>query len=96
MDKSTGKSAVSVGLIASSVSLALTTMVCLIIRFISGRVSTNHTKCAELLRREPVNSNTTDYNITTNPVYDDIMYMAREIRPREKYPELEENVAYKT
>ena len=94
MDKSTGKSAVSVGLIASSVSLALTTMVCLIIGFISGRVSTNHTKCAELLRREPVNSNTTDYNITTNPVYDDIM--AREIRPREKYPKLEENVAYKT
>ena len=81
------------GLIASSVSLALTTMVCLIIGFISGRVSTNHTKCAELLRREPVNSNTTDYNITTNPVYDDIM--AREIRPREKYPELEENIAYK-
>ena len=94
MDKSTGKSAVSVGLIASSVSLALTTMVCLIIGFISGRVSTNHTKRAELLRREPVNSNTTDYNITTNPVYDDIM--TREIRPREKYPELEENIAYKT
>ena len=94
VEESTGKSDVILGIvIASSVTFALTTVVCFIIGYISGRVCTNITKCAKLLRRESNNSNTTDYSMAMNPVYDDIM--PREIRPREKDPELEENVAYK-
>ena len=81
---------VLVGVISSSVTFALTTVVCFIVGFISSRVSTNLTKCVTLSRGR---SNTTDYSMATNPVYDDIM--PREVRPREKDPELEENVAYK-
>ena len=93
IEKSKRIDAVLVGVIASSVTFALTTVLCLIVGFISGRVSTNLTmKCAKLLRGESVNSNTTDYNLSTNPVYDDIM--PQEMRPREKDLEVKENVAY--
>ena len=81
-----------VGVIASSVTFLLTTVLCFVIGFTGGRVSTNFTKCAKLSRRESVNSNTTEYNMATNPVYEDIM--PQEMRPREEDPELEENVAY--
>ena len=80
------------GIIASSVTFALTTTICFIIGFISGRVSTNLTNCAKLSRGESVNSNITNYNMATNPVYDDIM--PQEMRPREKDLEVKENVAY--
>ena len=93
MEKSTGNNDVLVGIITSSVTFALTTMVCFITGFICGHFSTNLTKCAKVSREESVNSNTTDYNIATNPVYEDIM--PQEIRPPEKDPELEGNVAYK-
>ena len=93
MKISAGKSDVLVGVIASSVTFALTTVLCFIIGFISGRVSTNLTKCAKLSRGESVNSNTADCNMATNPVYEDIM--PQEMRPREKDPELKENLAYK-
>ena len=87
-----GISDVLVGVIASSVTFALITVLCFIIGFTSGRVSTNLTKCAKLSRGGSVNSNTTDYNMAMNPVYEDIM--PQEMRPREEDPELEENVAY--
>ena len=38
---------------------------------ISGRASTNLTKCGKPLRRESLNSNTADYSMAMNPVYDD-------------------------
>ena len=79
MKKSTGKSDILVGIIASSVTFALTTMTRLIIGFICGRFSTNLTKCVKLSRGGPVNSNTTDYNLATNPVYEDIRPREREI-----------------
>ena len=85
---------VLVGVIASSVTFLLTTVLCFVIGFISGHVNTNLTKCAKLSRGESVNSNsnTTEYNVTTNPVYEDIM--PQDMRPRVEYPDLEENVAY--
>ena len=81
------------GVITSTVTFALITVLCFIVGFISSRVSTNlTTKCAKLLRGESVNSNTTDYNLSTNPVYNNIM--PQEMRPREKDLEVKENVAY--
>ena len=92
MEKSTDNSdaTVLVGVVSSSVTFALTTVLCFIVGFISSRVTTNLTKCATLSRG---GSNITDYDMAISPVYDDIM--PREVRPREKDPELEENVAYK-
>ena len=90
--KSLGIGDVLVGVIASSVTFALTTVSCLIVGFISGRVSTNLTMCAKLSRGESVNSNITSYNMGTNPVYDEIT--PQEMRPREEDPELKENIAY--
>ena len=78
-----------VGMIASSMTFALTTVICYIIGFSSGRVCT---KCAKLPRGESVISNVTSYNIATNPIYDDME--PQEKRPRGKGLELNENVAY--
>ena len=85
---------VLVGIISSSVTFALTTVLCFITGFINGRVSTNLTKCAKLSTGESVNSNIANYDLTTNPLYDDIM--PQEMRPIAggKDPKLEENVAY--
>ena len=84
--------ALLVGVIASSMTFALTTVICFIVGFSSGRVCTNFTKCAKLSRKESVNSNITSYNMATNPIYDDIE--PQEMRPRGKDLELNENVAY--
>ena len=83
--------ALLVGMIASSVTFALTTVISFIIGLSSGRVY-NFTKFAKLSREESVNSNITSYNMATNPIYDGIE--PQEMRPREKDLELNENVAY--
>ena len=82
---------VLVGMIASSVTFALTTVICFIIGFSSGRVY-YFTKFAKLSREESGNSNITNYNMATNPIYDDIE--PQEMRPREKDLKLNKNVAY--
>ena len=94
MVKSTeiGDDIVLIGIIASSVTFALTTVICFIIGFISGRVCTNFTNCGKLLRGESVNSNITNNSLTTNPVYDNIM--PQEMGPQQNNFELQENVAY--
>ena len=74
-------------------TFALTTVLCFIIGFISGRGNMNFTKCAKLSRGESVNSNTINYNMATNPIYEDIM--PQEMRPRQN-DEFQENVAYIT
>ena len=55
------------GVVASSVTFLLTTVVCFIVGFASGRVGTKLIKCAKLSRTDSVNSNITDYNMATNP-----------------------------
>ena len=90
--QSVGISDVLVGVVSSSVTFWLTTVVCFIVGFTSDHVGTKLIKCAKRSRTDSVNSSTTDYNMATNPVYDDIMPQER--KKRINNFELQENIAY--